>query len=142
MRDIFTEIFENQSIDPVEAARRSTRPNLRKRFYEAAQVGEGGAVLLDDKPVKTPARRALRAPTLALAEAIVREWNSQIDVIDPARMPLTRLANAIIDAVTDAPQSVAEDEKIGGPGGDRPGRHIDVPLPRDDDKRRLIVELS
>ena len=109
MRDIFTEIFENQPIDPVEAARRSTRPNLRKRFYEAAQVGEGGAVLLDDKPVKTPARRALRAPTLALAEAIVREWNSQIDVIDPARMPLTRLANAIIDAVTDAPQLVAEE---------------------------------
>ena len=57
MRDIFTEIFENQPLDPVESARRGGRPNLRKRFYETAHVGEGGAILLDGKPVKTPARR-------------------------------------------------------------------------------------
>ena len=109
MRDIFTEIFENQPLDPVEAARRAVRPNLRKRFYETARTGEGDAVLLDGKPVKTPARRALSAPTHELAEAIADEWDSQRDVIDPARMPLTRLANAIIDAVSDAPRPVADE---------------------------------
>jgi chaperone required for assembly of F1-ATPase len=109
MRDIFTEIFENQPLDPVEAARRALRPNLRKRFYRTAHVGEGGAVLLDEKPVNTPARRALRAPTRQVAEAIVTEWEQQGDVIDPARMPITRLANAILDAVSEAPRAVADE---------------------------------
>jgi chaperone required for assembly of F1-ATPase len=109
MRDIFTEIFENQPIDPVEAARRAVRPNLRRRFYETAHIGEGGAVLLDGKPIKTPARRPLAAPASELAQAIADEWNSQRDAVDPARMPLTRLANAIIDAVSDAPQPVADE---------------------------------
>jgi len=72
-------------------------------------VADGYAVRLDDKPVHTPARRALAAPTLALAEAIAAEWQAQRDVIDPAKMPLTRLANAIIDGVADAPLPVAEE---------------------------------
>jgi chaperone required for assembly of F1-ATPase len=109
MRDIFTEIFENQPLDPVEGARRSTRPNLRKRFYKTAHSGEGGAILLDGKPIKTPARHALEAPTRELAEAIAGEWELQHDVVDPARMPLTRLANAIIDAVSEAAQPVADE---------------------------------
>lgn len=113
MRDIFTEIFENQPRDPMAAARRGMRPPLRKRFYERAHVGqgeEGGfAVLLDGKPVRTPRRRALAAPTRALAQAIAEEWNAQAQEIDPARMPLTRLANAVIDAVADAPDAVAAD---------------------------------
>ena len=73
MRDIFTEIFENQPLDPREAARRGARPTLRKQFYQRAHVGEaapGGFPLkLDGKPVRTPARRPLAAPTVALAGA-------------------------------------------------------------------------
>jgi chaperone required for assembly of F1-ATPase len=110
MRDIFTEIFENEPRDPMAAARRGMRPALRKRFYQSADVaeGEGGfAVLLDGKPVRTPLRRTLAAPTRALAQAIAAEWNAQGPEIDPARMPLTRLANAVIDAVADAPAAVA-----------------------------------
>jgi chaperone required for assembly of F1-ATPase len=111
MRDIFTEIFENQPLDPSEAARRTMRPQLRKRFYRQAHVGEpaggGFPLLLDGKPVKTPARRALTAPTAPLAQAIADEWNAQESVIDPARMPLTRLANAVIDAVAAATAPVA-----------------------------------
>jgi len=111
MREIFTEVFENQPLDPRESARRGGRPKLRKRFYSQAHVGagEGGgfALLLDGKPVKTPARRALTAPTAPLAQAIAEEWNAQAEVIDPARMPLTRLANAVIDAVADAAVPVA-----------------------------------
>jgi chaperone required for assembly of F1-ATPase len=113
MRDIFTEIFENQPLDPREAARRGARATLRKRFYSQAHVGEAGpdgfALLLDGKPVKTPARRPLAAPTAALAEKIADEWNAQAALIDPAGMPLTRLANAVIDAVADMPDAVAEE---------------------------------
>ena len=61
------------------------------------------------KPVLTPARRALTAPSRRLAQAIASEWDAQTDMIDPARMPLTRLANAVIDAVVDRPQPVADE---------------------------------
>ena len=111
MREIFTEIFENQPLDPTEAARRSVRRRLPKRFYERATVGEGGqnnyVVLLDGKQVYTPARKPLAAPSRSLAKAIAAEWNAQANEIDPARMPLTRLANAVIDAVAAKPAEVA-----------------------------------
>jgi chaperone required for assembly of F1-ATPase len=115
MRDIFTEIFENQPVDPMVSARRDARSALRKRFYERAHVGEdvgegdGFPVLLDGKPVRTPGRRVLAAPTTTMAEAIAAEWNAQVDVINPGRMPLTRLANAVIDAVAAQPQAVTEE---------------------------------
>jgi chaperone required for assembly of F1-ATPase len=115
MRDL----FENASPgDPMAAARRGARPALRKRFYdkaEAAVTPEGYAVRLDGKPVRTPAGRVLAAPTPALGAAIAAEWNAQADTIDPAEMPLTRLANAIIDGVADRPAPVtAEIEKYLG----------------------------
>ncbi len=114
MREIFTEIFENQPLDPMESARRGGRPSLRKRFYNRASVAEtaeGGEVqiLLDGKPVKTPARNALATPTRPLAHAIAAEWDAQKELIDPANMPLTRLANAAIDAVRNVPAPVAEE---------------------------------
>jgi chaperone required for assembly of F1-ATPase len=113
MREIFEEIFENQPLDPMEAARRGVRPNLRKRFYQEAAAGEpdrhGHPVLLDGKPVRTPARRPLAAPTRGLAQALADEWQAQEREIDPARMPLTRLANAVIDAIADRPGPVADE---------------------------------
>jgi chaperone required for assembly of F1-ATPase len=113
MRDIFTEIFENQPLDPMESARRGSRPTLRKRFYTQAHVGEqtqeGFPLLLDGKPVRTPARRALVAPSRIVAEQLADEWNAQAETIDPARMPLTRLANVVIDAVAAMPQPVSEE---------------------------------
>jgi chaperone required for assembly of F1-ATPase len=112
MRDIFEEIFANQPLDPVEAARRSVRPPLRQRFYERADVEErpeGMAVLLDGKPIRTPAQRPLAVPARPLAEAIAAEWNAQQKVIDPLAMPLTRLVNSIIDGVAQAPLPVAEE---------------------------------
>ena len=114
MRDIFEEIFENQPLDPMVSARQGGRPNLRKRFYTRAHIGEatgdgGFAVLLDNKPIKTPARRALAAPTRALAQHLADEWHAQTEVIEPGRMPLTRLTNAVIDAVADQTAPVAEE---------------------------------
>jgi chaperone required for assembly of F1-ATPase len=51
----------------------------------------------------------LGAPAHALAQAIATEWNAQGPTIDPARMPLMRLANAIIDAVADRPEPVTDE---------------------------------
>jgi len=101
-----------EAADPMVAARRGARPALRRRFYQnatASAAADGYAVHLDDKPVRTPAGRALAAPTLGLAEALAAEWATQRDVVDPAKMPLTRLANAIIDGVADAPGPVADE---------------------------------
>ncbi len=107
MRDLFDQSPPN---DPVQAARRGARPVLRNRFYAQAgtvAVPAGYAVVLDDKPVHSPARRVLAAPSLALAQAIAAEWAAQRETIDPATMPLTRLANSIIDGVVDARDPVA-----------------------------------
>ena len=81
-----------------------------KRFYKhaAPSPGEGGvAILLDGRPVKTPARRPLAVPTEELAEAIAAEWNGQSETIDPRTMPLTGLANAAIDRVAPDPAAFA-----------------------------------
>jgi chaperone required for assembly of F1-ATPase len=109
MRDLF-EI--DPAVDPMTAARRGARPALRRRFYEHASIvsaADRHAVCLDGKPIHTPARRPLAAPALALAEAMAAEWQAQRDMIDPATMPLTRLANVVIDGVADAPGPVAEE---------------------------------
>src|SRR5262249_43550516 len=102
-------MFKEQPLDPTEAARRNIPPQLRRRFYKAVTVepqGSGYAVLLDGRPVRTPARRTLAAPSPALAQAIADEWDAQHEAVDPAAMPLTRLANSIIDGVADAPGAV------------------------------------
>src|SRR5215831_21371875 len=94
MRDIFEALFVGQPTDPVEAARRAMRPPLRRRFYQAVRVAEadgGHAVLLDDARMRTPGRRSLDLPTRPLAEALAAAWQAQAEVIDPVKMPLTRL---------------------------------------------------
>jgi chaperone required for assembly of F1-ATPase len=115
MRDIFENIFVNEPSDPTAASQRNMRPALRRRFYEQVGIdeGEGGHGLkLDGRPVRTPARRLLAAPTRGLAEVLAAEWRAQREVIDPANMPVTRLANSIIDGVAAAPEPVrAEVEK-------------------------------
>jgi chaperone required for assembly of F1-ATPase len=81
-----------------------------KRFYskaEAVPQPGGVAVLLDGRPIKTPARAALAVPTEELAEAIAAEWNAQGEEIDPHAMPLTGLANAAIDRVAPDPAAFA-----------------------------------
>ncbi|MEA3011302.1 MAG: hypothetical protein QOJ91_2994 [Sphingomonadales bacterium] len=77
-----------------------------KRFYKRATVSPeagGVAILLDGRPVRTPARAALRVPTEELADAVAGEWNAQGESIEPHSMPLTGLANAAIDRVAPDP---------------------------------------
>jgi len=110
MRDIFDDLFGREPVDPVEAARRAARPQLPRRFYRSAGVGEAEGefrLLLDGRPVKTPARHPLAVPTHSLAQALADEWEAQGEHIDPARMPLTRLANSILDGVRTAAAPVA-----------------------------------
>ena len=83
-----------------------------KRFYkEAAAVAanQGWSIELDGRPINTPARQPLAAPTRGLAEAIAEEWRAQGDSIDPRTMPLTGLANAAIDRVAPDPTAFARD---------------------------------
>src|SRR5215218_2562084 len=112
MRDVFEDIFANQPLDPTETAQRSMRVPQRRRFYQRADVADGPdgfAVQLDGKPVRTPGRRPLILPSRQLADSVAAEWEAQRDVVDPRTMPLTRLVNAIIDGVADAPQPVADE---------------------------------
>ncbi|MBM3528899.1 MAG: ATPase [Alphaproteobacteria bacterium] len=112
MRDVFEDIFQAQPPDPMESARRNMRPALKARFYKTAEVREaegGHAVTLDGKPVRTPARRTLAAPSRELAELIAAEWDAQRETVDPAAMPLTRLINSIVDGVAPQPQPVADE---------------------------------
>src|SRR5215469_16640148 len=95
----------NQAGSPLEVVRRAVGPVRRRRFYQTVTIaaGESGyAVELDGKAVHTPGRRLLAAPTADLAADLAREWANQGEHIEPANMPLTRLANTIIDGVAAA----------------------------------------
>ena len=112
MRELFDEVAGHSPLDPEEAVRRTTRGPRRKRFYAQAGVAEtpkGFGVTLDGKPVRTPSKRLVAAPTREIAEAIAAEWDAQKEIIDLATMPLTRLANTVIDAVASRVEAVADD---------------------------------
>ena len=66
-------------------------------------------MLLDGRAVRTPARKPAGRAGAPLAQAIAAEWSAQEKVVDPAAMPLTRLANSIIDGVAPAPAPVADE---------------------------------
>ena len=73
MRDILEDLF-NEVVDPTESARRNMRPQLRKRFYHRAHVGDAApfAILLDDRSVRTPgaasSMRSSRSSSIGSAE--------------------------------------------------------------------------
>lgn len=69
-----------------------------KRFWKEVTV-EANGIALDGRPVRTPGRAALVAPTAALAEAIAEEWRSVGEKLDPREMPFTGMANAAIDRI-------------------------------------------
>jgi chaperone required for assembly of F1-ATPase len=83
-----------------EPARKSSLP---KRFYGQVTTKDEDrgrvSLLLDGKPVRTPGKAPFVLPNAALAEAVADEWRGQGARIDPATMPLTRLANSVIDGV-------------------------------------------
>lgn len=91
-----------------------------KRFYEkaaaapAAEVGSlaaesGHAVLLDGRPIRTPAQAPLVVPAAPLAEAVAAEWDAQDDEVRPDDMPMMSLAATAIDRVVPQRETVAGD---------------------------------
>lgn len=85
---------------------------LPKRFYKevSLQPGEGGwSVLLDGRPVKTPAKRALQVPSETLAQALAAEWAAQETVIDPFTMPITRILHVALDWIEGVREGAAEE---------------------------------
>ncbi len=73
-----------------------------KRFHKDAgyQACSGGFVIdLDGRPVRTPAKALLIAPTEKMACRICDEWRRMEDVIDHEKMPITRFLNSSIDVV-------------------------------------------
>ena len=75
---------------------RIVRP-LPKKFYKLATVTDELGIALDGRGVKTPMKAKMILPSRALADAIAAEWNAQEEFINPAAMPLTKLANTAID---------------------------------------------
>lgn len=73
-----------------------------KRFWTTASVeagADGHSVLLDGRPVRSPAKAPLALPTAGLAELVAAEWEAQQEVVQPETMPFTRMANSAIDKV-------------------------------------------
>ncbi len=72
-----------------------------KKFYKdvttGPAVGGGHVVLLDGRPVRTPAKALMNAPTAKLADMIAAEWTAQEDIINTETMPLTQILVTAID---------------------------------------------
>ena len=66
-------------------------------------------VLLDGRPVRTPAKGSLWSPSVALAEAMANEWREQKETIDLGAMPLTQISSAAIDRVAPRRSEVIDD---------------------------------
>jgi chaperone required for assembly of F1-ATPase len=91
-----------------------------RRFYKSVSIwpeGEGFSVFLDERALKTPAKRPLVLPSEALAQAVAEEWAGQGDSIKPLTMPLTRLAYTALDRLAEDP-SKAIDEAAAYAGTD------------------------
>jgi chaperone required for assembly of F1-ATPase len=73
-----------------------------KRFYKDVAVreeGNGFAVLLDGRTIKTPAGAVMLAPTRRLGDAIAAEWQGQGETLLAETMPLTKALNTALDRV-------------------------------------------
>ncbi|WP_269581609.1 ATP12 family chaperone protein [Roseibium sp. Sym1] len=112
MRDFLEAAQEEAAKDPEQRARELSKRELPKRFYKAAThvAADGGyAIHLDGRPVKTPGKALLLLPSEALGAAVAAEWEAQEKEINPANMPLTRIANSAQDAVSIRFDEVADD---------------------------------
>ena len=114
MRDLLNDLSEGLSHpDPILRAQIQMQKPLPKRFYKDVTVGEaeegGFTILLDGKPLRTPAKKPLTVPTRALAELLRDEWDAQKEVVNPVVMPVSRHVNTAIDGVANDTQAVFED---------------------------------
>jgi chaperone required for assembly of F1-ATPase len=115
MRDILIDLEAGRHLsdaDPTKRARNQMKAALPKRFYSAVTTAEeagGHVVKLDGRPVRTPAGAVLTLPTAAAAKLVADEYAAQEERVEPATMPVTRLANTAFDGVSSAADAVLED---------------------------------
>lgn len=85
---------------------------MPRRFYAAVTTvaeADGHILKLDGRAVRTPGKRVLTVRAGALATALAAEWAAQGERIDPATMPLTRLANTVVDGVVGREPALVDD---------------------------------
>lgn len=112
MRDFLDTLHEEAAKDPEQRARELSKRELPKRFYKEAAYAEtedGFVIHLDGRPVKTPGKAALSLPNQKLAASVSAEWAAQEKEINPATMPLTRITNSALDAVSVRAEEVLDD---------------------------------
>ena len=100
---------EKASNGPRIPGKEAMKPELRKRFYQSVATepaGEEFTVTLDGRAVRTPGKALLALPNVELASELAQEWNNQVDVIDPATMIMTQIANTGIDGVREKEDDV------------------------------------
>ena len=108
---------EEQTEAAIARAKESVKPTLPKRFYTAVTVGDVSdddgrtlyRVLLDGRPIRTPAKNIIAVPGRDIADKLADEWSAQEKFIDAATMPLTRLVNSTIDGVEAAREAMLEE---------------------------------
>ena len=86
-------------------------PSLKKRFWKNAQVksvGDGFVIELDGQVIRTPSKALLKVASQKIAKQIAFEWMAQKEVVDPATMPNTRMANSVIDKIMVNREAVIE----------------------------------
>ncbi|HTV32179.1 MAG TPA: ATP12 family protein [Methylocella sp.] len=104
--------------DPFLLARRDLSNALPRRFYKEAEAREREGqfvLLLDGRLAKTPGGKPLALPSRAAAGALAAEWQAVDELIDPARMPLTRIVHSATDSVAhNLEATIAEIAKYAG----------------------------
>jgi chaperone required for assembly of F1-ATPase len=86
---------------------------VRRKYLDCSVVSgaDGFSLILDGKPMRTPGGAAFAVGSRALADAIASEWNAVADKaqINPALMPMTRLAATAIDRVRPRRQEIIDE---------------------------------
>ncbi len=82
-----------------------------KRFYTLVSTEKkqnGYAVLLDGKPIKTPAKNEMLAPSQGVADLVMQEWAAQEGTVKPDAMPVTQFLSTKIDRVRAQRSEISE----------------------------------
>lgn len=82
-----------------------------RRFYKTVGVvkdDNGFRVTLDERQLKTPAKRDLLVPSEKLAHALAKEWEDQGEHIKPLTMPFMALASTAVDRIGQLRDGVIE----------------------------------
>ena len=72
-------------------------------------IGSSFTVLLDDEYLRTPKKTKVLLPTQELAQKVAEEWRLQKEIVDPSKMPYSRLVNSAIDKVNENFSSIVSD---------------------------------